>query len=228
MQQRAWSLCGLPSDTFSVENGIIVSKARRYPLMIDPQGQANKWIKNLERDNDLQVIKQTDTDYMAVAENAIKQGLPLLLENVGEYIDSGLFPILERNVVKQKGEYFIRFGEGMIEYNFNFRFYITTCLRNPHYLPETAVLVTILNFMITEVGLREQLLATVVVQERPDLQEKKEILIVESARNRDLLYNIETQILQVLSSSEGNILEDENAINILVCYLLPILKTKKK
>ncbi|XP_055691880.1 dynein axonemal heavy chain 3 [Lutzomyia longipalpis] len=215
MQQRAWSLCGLPSDTFSVENGIIVSKARRYPLMIDPQGQANKWIKNLERDSDLQVIKQTDSDYMSVAENAIKQGLPLLLENVGEYIDSGLFPILERNVVKQKGEYFIRFGEGLIEYNFNFRFYITTCLRNPHYLPETAVLVTILNFMITEVGLREQLLATVVVQERPDLQEKKEVLIVESARNRDLLYNIETQILQVLSSSEGNILEDENAINIL-------------
>ncbi|GAB0093009.1 Dynein heavy chain [Sergentomyia squamirostris] len=215
MQQRAWTLCGLPADTFSVENGIIVSKARRYPLMIDPQGQANKWIKNLERDNDLQVIKQTDSDYMTVAENAIKQGLPLLLENVGEYIDSGLFPILERNVVKQKGEYFIRFGSEMIEYNFNFRFYITTCLRNPHYLPETAVLVTILNFMITEVGLKEQLLATVVVQERPDLQEKKEILIVESARNRDLLYNIETQILQVLSSSEGNILEDENAINIL-------------
>lgn len=69
--------------------------------------------------------------------------------------------------------------------------------------------------MITDQGLREQLLATVVVQERPDLQEKKEELIVESARNRDTLYNIETKILQVLSSSEGNILEDESAINIL-------------
>jgi len=31
----------------------------------------------------------------------------------------------------------------MIEYNENFRFYITTCLRNPHYLPETAVMVNI-------------------------------------------------------------------------------------
>lgn len=126
-----------------------------------------------------------------------------------------LFSVLERNVVKQKGALVIKFGDGMIEYNENFKLYITTCLRNPHYLPETAVMVTLLNFMITELGLKEQLLATVVVQERPDLQEKKEKLIVESAKNRDLLYTLESKILDVLSSSEGNILEDENAINIL-------------
>lgn len=39
MQIRAWTLCGLPFDNFSIENGIIVANARRYPLMIDPQGK---------------------------------------------------------------------------------------------------------------------------------------------------------------------------------------------
>lgn len=39
---RQWVINGLPSDAVSVENGIIVSKARRWPLMIDPQGQANR------------------------------------------------------------------------------------------------------------------------------------------------------------------------------------------
>lgn len=39
MQIRAWTLCGLPFDNFSIENGIIVANARRYPLMIDPQGR---------------------------------------------------------------------------------------------------------------------------------------------------------------------------------------------
>jgi dynein heavy chain, axonemal len=55
MEVRQWSLCGLPSDNFSVENGIIVVNSRRWSLLIDPQGQANKWIKNLERENDLKV-----------------------------------------------------------------------------------------------------------------------------------------------------------------------------
>lgn len=68
---------------------------------------------------------------------------------LGETIDSMLFSVLERNVVTIKGGKFIKFGDGMIDYNANFRLYMTTCLRNPHYLPETSVMVTLLNFMIT-------------------------------------------------------------------------------
>lgn len=45
MQIRAWTLCGLPFDNFSIENGIIVANARRYPLMIDPQGKFTWLIK---------------------------------------------------------------------------------------------------------------------------------------------------------------------------------------
>lgn len=41
MQIRQNSICGLPSDNFSVENGIIVAHSRRWCLMIDPQGQVS-------------------------------------------------------------------------------------------------------------------------------------------------------------------------------------------
>lgn len=64
------------------------------------------------------------------------------------------------------------------------RFYITTKLRNPHYLPEIAVKVTLLNFMITPVGLSDQLLGTVVAKDRPDLEAEKNQLIVQSADNK--------------------------------------------
>lgn len=46
---RSWQIAGLPKDNLSVENGVIVQFSRRWSLFIDPQGQANKWIKNLVR-----------------------------------------------------------------------------------------------------------------------------------------------------------------------------------
>ena len=52
----------------------------------------------------------------------------------------------------------IRLGDSTVEYSAEFRFYITTKLRNPHYLPEVAVKVTLLNFMITPAGLSDQML----------------------------------------------------------------------
>lgn len=61
---------------------------------------------------------------------------------------------------------------------------MTTKLRNPHYLPETAVKVTLVNFMITSEGLEDQLLGIVVARERPELEEEKNALIVQSADNK--------------------------------------------
>lgn len=69
--------------------------------MIDPQGQANKWVKNSEKDNNLSVIKLTDTDYMRTLENCIQFGTPLLLENVGEELDPSLEPLLLKQTFKQ-------------------------------------------------------------------------------------------------------------------------------
>ncbi|KAM6924384.1 dynein axonemal heavy chain 12 [Xenentodon cancila] len=212
---RAWNIAGLPSDSFSVENGVIVTNSRRWPLMIDPQGQANKWVKNLEKDNNLSVIKLTDGDYMRTLENCIQFGTPLLLENVGEELDPSLEPLLLKQTFKQGGVESIRLGESVIEYSADFRFYITTKLRNPHYLPELSTKVSLLNFMITPEGLEDQLLGIVVAKERPEQEEERNMLILQSAENKKQLKETEDKILETLQSSEGNILEDETAIHIL-------------
>lgn len=73
------------------------------PLMIDPQGQANKWVKNMEKENAVVVLKLTDSDYMRQLENSVQFGAPVLIENVGEDLDPSLEPLLLRQTFKQGG-----------------------------------------------------------------------------------------------------------------------------
>ncbi|XP_052828077.1 dynein axonemal heavy chain 3 [Octopus bimaculoides] len=212
---REWQIAGLPVDSYSVENGIIVDNCGRWPLIIDPQGQANKWIKNMECHNKLQVTKHTDANYGRIIENCLQFGCPCLLENVGEELDPLLEPILLKQTFKQRGVDYVRFRDRVVEYSKDFRLYLTTCLRNPHYLPEVSLKVTLINFVITPNGLEDQLLGIVAAREKPDLEEKKNQLIIESAQNKRQLKEIEDKILDVLSNSQGNILEDETAIQVL-------------
>ncbi|CAG5135171.1 unnamed protein product, partial [Candidula unifasciata] len=189
--------------------------SNRWPLMIDPQGQANKWIKNMEKQNNLHTVKLSDRDFVRSLENCIQFGTPVLLEGIQEELDPLLEPLLLKQVFKQAGALCIKLGDSTIEYSNDFKFYVTTGLRNPHYLPETSVKVTLLNFMITPEGLQDQLLGIVVAKERPELEEEKSVLIIQGANNKRQLKEIEDKILEILSSSQGNILEDETAIKVL-------------
>ncbi|XP_024377701.2 uncharacterized protein [Physcomitrium patens] len=215
VQMRAWNIAGLPSDSLSEDNGIIVSKARRWPLMIDPQGQANKWIKNMFKYVGCDVIKLSESDYLRTLENGVRFGRIILLENILEVLDPALEPLLLQQTFKQGGQEVIKIGDNIIPYHKDFRFYLTTKLPNPHYPPEVCVKVTLLNFFVTPEGLEDQLLGNVVATERPDLAELKVQLTVSNANMRAQLKNLESQILYSLSNSKGNILDDVDLINTL-------------
>ena len=213
VQIRDWVIQGLPSDEFSVENGIIVDIASRWPLMIDPQQQGNIWVRKMEEKNQLKRVKQQG-DFLRTLENSIQFGTPVLLEDVQEELDPSLEPLLLKQVFKQGGMNMLRLGDATIEFSDDFRFYITTKLRNPLYAPETAVKVSIVNFMITPAGLEDQLLGIVVAKEQPEMQQQKEQLVLDAAANARKLKEIEDKILEILDACD-NILEDESAIQVL-------------
>lgn len=94
---RQWSVAGLPSDNLSIENGIIMFGSRRWPLMIDPQTQANKFIKRMgtiTEDVNLDVFKPSESNLIRSLDLAIQFGKWVLLENIGESLDPALEPIL--------------------------------------------------------------------------------------------------------------------------------------
>ena len=169
----------------------------------------------MEKSHNLVVVKLTDGDFVRKLENAIQFGTPVLLENVGEELDPTLEPLLLKSVFKQGGQMCLRLGDSTVEYHEDFRFYITSKLRNPHYLPETSVKVTLLNMMITIDGLTDQLLGIAVAKERPDLEEEKVRLVLQGAENARQLKEVEDKIIEVLGSSEGSILESETAIEVI-------------
>jgi dynein heavy chain len=82
-------------------------------------------------------------------ENSIQLGYSVLLEGLGETIPNVYEPVLQKKIVKQGGVLRIKFGERMLDYNSDFRFYMTTKLGRPHYSPEVCVQVTMLNFQVT-------------------------------------------------------------------------------
>jgi dynein heavy chain len=209
---REWNIQGLPADPLSVENGIIVTKGRRWPLMIDPQTQANRWIRAKEKANRVQIIKLTESTYLRTLENCIRVGNPVLLENVEESLDPALEPVLGRQVFKKSGRLLIRLGDTDVDYSTDFRFYITTKLPNPHYPPEVCVKVTVVNFTVTPKGLEDQLLVQVVAHERPELEEEKNLLVVQIASGQKQLKDLEDKILYMLANSQGNILDDAELI----------------
>ena len=155
---RQWNTDGLPRDQVSTENAILVTRGRRWPLMIAPQEQANRWIRNKEAMNSLKIIKLTDGNFLRTLENCIRIGMPVLCEDLGEMLDPALEPVLLKQTFTQGGRLLIRLGDSDIEYDKNFQFYMTTKMSNPHYLPEVCIKVTIINFTVTKHGLEDQLL----------------------------------------------------------------------
>jgi dynein heavy chain len=199
-----WTINKLPNDAFSVDNGIMLFKSNRWPLMIDPQGQANKWVKNMESENSLVTIKQSQSSFARSVENCLAFGQPCLIENAPEAID----PLLENVLLKRVIGGAIKLGDATVEYNSGFRLYITTSLRNPHYPPETCVKVNLLNFMATQEGLEDQMLGIVVAKEQPEMEEKRQQLVIQDADNKRQLKDIEDNILHLLKTSEGEIVDD--------------------
>ena len=199
---RTWNIQGLPADDLSIDNGIITTYPdSRWPLIIDPQTQGNRWIKNKEKDNSLKVIKLSNAKFLLTIETAIKMGFSVLLENIQETLDPSLEPVLQKNVYKKNNQMMINLGGSEINYHNDFLFFMTTKLPNPHYLPEICIKVTLLNFTVTPQGLEDQLLVEVIKVERPELEMQKDNNIISLADCNRQLKDTETKILKLVSEA---------------------------
>lgn len=208
MEQAVWNNEGLPTDQTSLENAVIITRATRWPLIVDPQLQAVNWIKS--RDPNLQVTQMTQPGFMNSLANGISSGATVLIEDVGEWIDPTLEPLLSQSTIR--GGRFIKVGDKEIEYDSRFRLILQTRLSNPNYPPEIQAQTTLVNFSVTIDGLEDQLLADVVRNERPDLEESKRGLTKSQNEFKVKLLELENSLLEKLSAAQGDFLKDTTLV----------------
>ncbi|XP_058822007.1 dynein axonemal heavy chain 6 [Topomyia yanbarensis] len=214
-QIRQWNMFGLPRDEISIENAIISTQGGRWPLMIDPQEQANRWVRNMETGNELRIIKLTDANMMRILEICIRQGIPMLIEDIQETLDPVLESVLLKRIFILNGRPMIKLGDVDVDYDSNFRLYMTTKLANPHFLPEICIQVCLVNFLVSRSGLEDQLLADIIKIELPEMETQRSNLIVRINADKQQLLLLEDKVLKLLYSSTGNILDDEELVDAL-------------
>lgn len=223
VQIREWQMSGLPSDNVSIENTIMIFNNSKNALLIDPQMQANTWLKKhfKKANTGIKVFKadvkeEGKEKFKSAFRDLVTQDSVVLLENLGESIDSLFENVMSKNFYGDLNNLKIDFDGYPLDYNENFKLFFTTKLACPHYPPEYYLKLNIINFTVTTEGLTEQLLGDVFKKEKREKYEIRDGIIEEMGRFKIKLKEAENFILDKLyNTNEKTILDDEGLIEAL-------------
>ncbi|CAF0769940.1 unnamed protein product [Adineta steineri] len=219
-EQLVWKSQGLPSDDLSMENAIVILRSQLCPFLVDPSSRATDWLKTHLKNKKVEVINQQDSNFTTQLELAVRFGKTLIVQEV-DGVEPVLYPILRKDLAAQGPRHVVQIGEKVIDYNPDFRIYLTTRNPTPELLPDMEAIVNEVNFTTTRAGLTGQLLATAIQHEKPELEVRKTELLRKEEELKIELAKLEDQLLEDLANATGNILENKELLE-------SLNKTKEK
>ncbi|TIC37063.1 hypothetical protein E3Q09_01001 [Wallemia mellicola] len=212
----SWQSKSLPADTLCTENAIMMKRFNRFPLIIDPSGQASNFLINEYKGSNrkLNVTSFSDNSFLKQLESAMRFGNPILVQDV-EFLDPIINPILNKEIRRTGGRILIRIGNQDIDYSPTFNMFLMTRDPSVEFSPDICSRVTFVNFTMTRSSLQSQSLDQVLKSERPDVDAKRTNLLKLQGEFRLRLHFLEKALLQALNQSTGNILDDDKVIETL-------------
>ncbi|KAG9509180.1 Dynein heavy chain, cytoplasmic, partial [Fragariocoptes setiger] len=213
-ERLRWQANALPSDDLCTENAIMLRRFNRYPLIIDPSGQATKFLLNEFKGRKITRTSFLDDSFRKNLESALRFGNPLLVQDVENY-DPILNPVLNREVRRTAGRVLISLGDQDIDLSPSFAIFLSTRDPSVEFSPDICSRVTFVNFTITQSSLQSQCLHRALKAERPDIDEKRSNLLKLQGEFQVRLRQLEKSLLQALNDSKGRILDDDSVISTL-------------
>eukprot|EP00698_Gefionella_okellyi_P007649 TRINITY_DN186_c0_g2_i2.p1 TRINITY_DN186_c0_g2~~TRINITY_DN186_c0_g2_i2.p1 ORF type:complete len:4464 (+),score=1326.13 TRINITY_DN186_c0_g2_i2:41-13432(+) len=208
-----WTLQGLPNDNHSVESAVIVSRTPRWPLLIDPQELGADWLSASQASKNIGVTTPSDRHFRVHLEACVTGGRPLLVTNILESIPTAIDGVLRRAITPTgRGGLRVNIGEHEVEFSQQFKMFLST--RTPPSALPTPLLAhaSVVDFTVASASLEAQLLAKVVRNERPDLEDQRQQLLAEIASNKHAVRNLEKQTLHLLTEKSQISLVDNTAL----------------
>jgi len=205
----SWKAQGLPGDTLSMDNALVIEYAVNVPFVIDPSSQASSWlVKHLEAGGkSVETVTPNEARFSTALELAVRFGKTLVVQEV-DSVEGVLVPLLRRDLVRQGPRWVVQVGDKQIDFNDSFRLMLTTRNQAPTITPDTSALVTLVNFSVTRGGLEGQLLGLTIQHEQPELESHKSQLLQQEEELKVQLEQLEKKLLDELATSTGNILEN--------------------
>ena len=213
-ERLRWQANKLPTDELCTENAIMLKRFNRYPLIIDPSGQATQFLLKEYENKRITQTSFLDDSFRKNLESALRFGNPLLVQDVESY-DPILNPVLNREVRKTGGRVLITLGDQDIDLSPSFCIFLSTRDPTVEFPPDICSRVTFVNFTVTRSSLQSQCLNQVLKVERPDIDEKRSDLLKLQGEFHVKLRQLEKSLLQALNDAKGRILDDDSIISTL-------------
>ncbi|QQP51744.1 Dynein heavy chain_ cytoplasmiclike [Caligus rogercresseyi] len=213
-ERLKWQANALPTDDLCTENAIMLKRFNRYPLIIDPSGQATEFILNEYKDRKITKTSFLDDSFRKNLESALRFGNPLLVQDVENY-DPILNPVLNRELRRTGGRVLITLGDQDIDLSPTFTIFLSTRDPTVEFPPDICSRVTFVNFTVTRSSLQMQCLNQVLKTERPDIDQKRSDLLKLQGEFQLRLRHLEKELLQCLNEAKGRILDDNTVISTL-------------
>jgi dynein heavy chain 1 len=204
-QRLEWQANSLPVDDLATENAIMMVRANRYPLLIDPSGQGTSFLMKQYKERKILRTSFLDDAFLKALESALRFGNALLVEDV-ENIDPILNSVLNREITKQGGRVMITVGDKEIDFSPSFTIFLSTRDAGSRFAADLCSRVTLVNFTMTPASLTLQCLSKILRVEREDVATKKADLLRLQGEYRVRLRGLEDSLLQALNGVKGNIL----------------------